>query len=164
MTDLDLISRIVFGFASAVLMVLAVALVLFAVAQFPPAFRSGEMIGETLLEAIGYVVIAIAVFDVGKYIFQEEVVRGREMRAPSEARRSLTKFISTITIAVFLEALVVVFAVSKQNVPHMIYPTLLLVAGVLLILGMGAYQRMSVGVERLVERSQVPAKDESEQT
>jgi len=59
-------------------------------------------------------VIAIAVFDFAKYFIEEEVIRGREMRLMSEARRSLTKFISTISIAVFIEGLVLVFQVSKQ--------------------------------------------------
>jgi hypothetical protein len=97
-------------------------------------------------------VIAIAVFDVSKYLFEEEVVRSRELRAASEARRSLTKFISTIAIAVFLEGLVVVFRVSKENVPEMVYPTLLLVVGILIVLGLGVYQRLSASVESEVEQ------------
>ena len=59
--------------------------------------------GDALLTAIGYVVIAMAVFDLAKYFVEEEVIRAREMRNPGEARRSLTKFISTISIAVFIE-------------------------------------------------------------
>jgi hypothetical protein len=109
--------------------------------------------GEGLLRAIGYMVIAIAVFDVSKYLAEEEVVRGRELRAASEARRSLTKFISTIAIAVFLEGLVTVFRVSKTNVPDMVYPTLLLLVGILIVLGLGAYQRLSASVEMEVGHS-----------
>ena len=67
-----------------------------------------------MLSAIGYVVIAMAVFDVAKYFIEEEVIRGREMRDAAEARRSLTKFVSTIAIAVFIEGLVIVFQASKE--------------------------------------------------
>ena len=155
-------SRIVFALASIALMALAAALVFYSMGQVWRAAASGwEASGTGLLEAVGYVVIAVAVFDVGKYLFQEEVVRGREMRAPSEARRSLTSFISTIAIAIFLEALVSVFAVSKGHVPHMIYPTMLLVAGVFLILGLGVYQWLSVQVERAVKREGDPEDQQS---
>lgn len=68
------------------------------------------------------IVIAMAVFDMAKYFLEEEVVRGRELRIASEARRSLTKFVSTISIAVFIEALVTVVRVSKQDIDKMIYP------------------------------------------
>ena len=78
-------------------------------------------------------------------------MRGRELRKAPEARRSLTKFISTIAIAVFLEALVMAFQASKKTASDMIYPTLLLLlTGIALILGLGLFQRLSVGVEKEV--------------
>jgi putative Mn2+ efflux pump MntP len=98
------------------------------------------------------VIIAIAVFDVAKFLMEEEVVTGRERRIASEARRSLTKFISTIAIAIFLEALVTVFRVSIDRVAELIYPTFLLFAATLLIIGLGLYQRLSATVERQVDR------------
>jgi len=145
---MEILSRVMFGFAALALMALAVMLVVTSgIRLFHAAGGSAGDLGTASLEAIGYVIISAAVFDVGRYLFQEEVQRGREMRAPSETRRSLTKFLSTIAIAVFLEALVTAFAVSKEHVPHMIYPTLLLLAAVLLVLGLGAFQWMSVQVE-----------------
>jgi hypothetical protein len=143
----DLLSRTVFGLASAVLMLLAVFLAGSAAVQFVAALWAGKDVELAALTGIGYVVVAIAVFDVAKYLMEEEVVRGREMRAASEARRSLTRFVSTIAIAVFLEALVTVFRVSQTKVADMVYPTMLLVAAILLVLGLGIYQRLSATVE-----------------
>ena len=114
---MDFLSRFAFATASLVLMAMSLALVGFAIAElYGAAARSSGEFGDALLGAIGYVVIAVAVFDVAKYFFEEEVIRGREMRIASEARRSLTKFISTISIAVFIEGLVTVVRVSKQDV------------------------------------------------
>lgn len=150
---MELISRIVFAVASFILMMLAVALSAYGLYDLvASATVSLVDAGEGLLRAIGYMVISIALFDVSKYLIEEEVVRGRELRAASETRRSLTKFISTIAIAVFLEGLVVVFRVSKQDVPAMVYPTLLLVVGILIVLGLGVYQRLSASVEKEVEQ------------
>jgi hypothetical protein len=150
---MELISRVAFAVASFIMMLLAIALSAYGLYDLVASARvSLADAGEGLLRAIGYMVIAIAVFDVSKYLIEEEVVRGRELRAASEARRSLTKFISTIAIAVFLEGLVVVFRVSKQNVPEMVYPTFLLVVGILIVLGLGVYQRLSASVESEVEQ------------
>ena len=95
-------------------------------------------------------IVAIAVFDVAKYIFEDEVRRGSERRSASEARRSLTKFLSTIVIALFLEALVVVFKTAREDVALLVYPTALLIAAVLVLVGLGAFQRFSASVEEKV--------------
>ena len=149
---MDMLSRIAFSAASLVLMALSLMLVAFgAVGVVAGVTTSWENANTALLSAIGYVVIAIAVFDVAKYFIEEEVIRGREMRLMSEARRSLTKFISTISIAVFIEALVLAFQVSKQDVEKMLYPTALLLTAILIVVGLGIYQRLSAEVEQKVE-------------
>jgi hypothetical protein len=153
MTSLmDFVSRAVFGIASAVLMLIALALSLYSAALTMGALAGPwSEAGSGLLESIGYVVIAVAVFDVAKYFVEEEVIRGREMRLASEARRSLTKFISTIAIAVFIEALVMVFRQGNQDIALVLYPAVILLLGVVIILGLGLYQRLSADVEQQVE-------------
>ena len=146
---MEWLSRIAFGTASLVLMAMSLALVGFATTElYGAATRSQGEFGDALLSAIGYVVIAMAVFDVAKYFIEEEVIRGREMRIASEARRSLTKFISTISIAVFIEGLVTVVRVSKQDVDKMLYPNLLLLTAIVIVAGLGLYQRLSAAIER----------------
>jgi putative Mn2+ efflux pump MntP len=107
--------------------------------------------GGTILAAIGYVVIAMAVFDVAKYFIEEEVIRGRELREAAEARRSLTKFVSTIAIAVFIEGLVITFQASKDDLPTMLYPTALLLTAILIVVGLGVFQRLSAEVENKLD-------------
>jgi len=151
MRAFDVLTRVAFGVASVALMLLACALIYYAGSGVWESVRVPDRdLGQTALEAVGYTVIAIAVFDVGKYLLEEEAIRGREMRNAGEARRSLTKFVSTIIIAVLLEALVTVFEAGKEDARLMIYPTLLLFAGTLLIVGLGVYQRLSVSSEAQV--------------
>jgi Ni,Fe-hydrogenase I cytochrome b subunit len=146
---MEFLSCFGFGTASLVLMALSLALVGFAIAElYGAAASSWTEFGDALLGAVGYVIIAVAVFDVAKYFIEEEVTRGREMRIASEARRSLTKFISTISIAVFIEGLVTVVRVSKQDVDKMLYPTLLLLTAVVIVVGLGLYQRLSAVIEQ----------------
>jgi putative Mn2+ efflux pump MntP len=146
----DVVSRIIFGVAAGILMLLALLLIADVLVQTVSTFLSWRGMAIAALTGIGYVVVAIAVFDVAKYLFDEEVIRAREMRAASETRRSLTRFISTIAIAVFLEALVTVFRVSQEDVAKLLYPTLLFVAAILLVVGLGVYQRLSAEVEERV--------------
>ena len=157
-TAMEYISRGVFALASIVLMLIALALSIYSAGLIAVALRGpwGEA-GNALLESIGYVVIAMAVFDVAKYFVEEEVIRGREMRLASEARRSLTKFISTIAIAVFIEALVMVFRQGQQDVGLILYPVAVLITAILIILGLGGYQRLSASVE-----GEVDAKDRAQ--
>ena len=116
---MDILSRTAFGIASTVLMLLALALVAYGVIDLIASLSKPWHEGADAFRAIGYVVIAVAVFDVAKYFVEEEIIRNREMRLASEARRSFTKFISTIAIAVFIEGVVIVFQVSKQDVEKM---------------------------------------------
>lgn len=143
------LSRVIFGIASAALMLLALALVAYGAIELIAAIgKSPHEGGDALLTAIGYVVIAVAVFDVAKYFVEEEVIHVGGILTASEERRSLTKFISTIVIAVFIEGLVIVFQVSKHDVEKMLYPTTLLATAILIVLGLGIYQRLNVEVER----------------
>ena len=149
---MELLSRIAFASASLVLMMMSFALVVYGVVEIVAGgLTSWANAGGAMLSAIGYVVIAMAVFDVAKYFVEEEVIRGREMRSASEARRSLTKFVSTIAIAVFIEGLVLVFQASKESLPQMIYPTGLLLTAIVIVIGLGIYQRLSAEVEQKVE-------------
>src|SRR4051812_44020510 len=134
---MEVISRAVFGIASGVLMLIALALSIYSAASILAALKGpwGEA-GHRLLESIGYVVIAMAVFDVARYFVEEEVIRGREMRLASEARRSLTKFISAISIAVFIEGLVLVFRQSEQDIQLLLYPAAILFTGLVILLGL----------------------------
>ena len=145
------LSRIVFAGASLLLLLAATSLIVLGVGDALAAVRSAKQAGaDAVLDALGYIIVAIAVFDVAKYLFEDEVRRGDEKRSAAEARRSLTKFLSTIVIALFLEALVVVFKTARGDVSQLIYPTALLVASVLVLVGLGAYQRFSATVEEKV--------------
>jgi hypothetical protein len=147
----DLFARLVFAVAAILLMLLALVMIGDVIVKIVSTTIAGQGTGLAALSGIGYVVVAIAVFDVAKYLIDEEVVRGREMRAAGETRRSLTRFISTISIAVFLEALVTIFRVTQEDVTNLGYPTMLLAAAILLVLGLGIYQRLSAEVEQQVE-------------
>jgi hypothetical protein len=149
---MDRLSRWWFAAAGSVLVLLATGLVVTGVYQVVAALLTAQgLLAQRLLTAVGYVVIAIAVFDVAKYILEEEVVRERELRHVGEVRRSLTRFTATVLIAVFLEGIVLIFKVADEDMSLTVYPAVLLFAGVGMLLGLGVFQHMAANVEQIVK-------------
>lgn len=140
----------VFALGGISLMLIALTLMVFAPYRLITAAMSGEGFERELFEAIGYLIVAVAVFDVAKYIVEEEVLSDDERRNAAETRRSLTKFGSTIVIAVLLEGLVLAFEVAREDPADLIWPILLMLAGTVLFVAIAVFQRLSASTERLV--------------
>ncbi len=101
------------------------------------------MLIKALLDAIGLIVIGMAVFDVSKFLLEEEVLSGSGTKSPAKQRETLLKFLVIISIAVSLEALVFVFVAGKKDIAMLIYPTFLLIASVFVVVGLGIYQKLT---------------------
>lgn len=141
---LDRLARLIFSLASTFLMLLAFAIIIFAGFDIYLEIRSEEMdIGSALLDAIGYTIIGVAVFQVANNFFDTEVVSSRD----TDVRSSTSKFVSTISVAILLEALVAVFKASQESLALMLYPTLLLFGGIALMVGLGVYLHLTKPTE-----------------
>jgi len=104
---------------------------------------------HALLDGVGLIVLAIAVFEIAKYLYEEELVRDRELRNADEARRTLTKFLTTIIIAASLEALVLVFEARTSDFSAMVYPAILLLVITVMVLGLALFQWISRRAETI---------------
>ena len=104
---------------------------------------------SAMLEGVGMIVLAIAVFEIAKYLYEEEIVRERELRRADEARRTLTKFLTTIIIAASLEGLVLVFEARTSEISSIVYPVMLLAVVMLLVVGLGAFQWLARKAESI---------------
>ncbi len=102
---------------------------------------------EAVLDGIGLLIIGFAVVETAQFIAEEEFVRRRELRSPTESRASLTKFVTLIVIAGSLEALVMVFKSSRAEISDVIYPAVLFAASMLALLCLGGYQWLSSRIE-----------------
>ncbi|KFL90791.1 hypothetical protein AmDm5_0739 [Acetobacter malorum] len=143
------LSRITFAIGSIMLMLLAVLLATFGMSGLVETLLHSWQDGQkAVVHAISYVVISMAVFDVAKYFMEEEVILSRGKQTLGEARTSLTKFITSIIIAVFVEGLVGIFETNKENPVTILYPASLLLVATGIVLALGIYQRLSVTAER----------------
>lgn len=139
----DLMGRSVYGLISLSLGLISLAMILVALWNIWVSIQEKIMIVKALLDAIGLIVIGMAVFDVSKFLMEEEVFHSGGVKSPEHQRETLLKFIIIITIAVSLEALMFIFDAGKKDITNLIYPTFLLFAAVLLVVGLGIYQKLT---------------------
>lgn len=138
-----LISRVLYTAIAGALLAASGMLMIVSVWRTVTGFWTGEGALDAMLDGIGLVIIAVAVADVGKFLFEEEVISDRELRRPAEARGSLTKFMTIIIIALSLESLVLITKASRSSMSDIIYPGLLVLLAVFAMVGLGLFQKLS---------------------
>ena len=139
----DHLGRIVYGLISLSLGFISLAMMVIALWDIWVSINEKTLLVKALLDAIGLIVIGMAVFDVSKFLVEEEVFQSGGAKSPAKQRETLIKFLVIISIAVSLEALVFIFDAGKKEISNLIYPTFLLIAAVLVVVGLGAYQKLT---------------------
>jgi hypothetical protein len=135
--------RVVYGLVSICLGFISLTMMGVAIWGVWISVHEKTLLVTALLDAIGLIVIGTAVFDVSKFLWEEDVLKSNEAKSHSKQRRSLLKFLAIISIAVSLESLVFIFDTGKKDIAMLIYPTFLLIAAVLLVVSLGVYQKLS---------------------
>lgn len=100
-----------------------------------------------MLTSVGAIIISVAILDVAKYMIEEEVVRSKQLHTPKGAREALTKIMVIVSIAVSIEGLIYIFKAGSTDLKLLIYPALLIFTSVLIMVGLGVYQKMSMKLE-----------------
>ncbi len=87
-----------------------------------------------------YLTLALAIFDLGKTTLEEEVLLYKDILRHSSTRRTITRFIAAIIIAVSIEALLMIFkSALKESGEHIIQAVWIILAAGFLLLCMAAY-------------------------
>ena len=139
------LGRGVYALISLFLSLIAVLLMAGAIYQVWQSLGKAALFVPSLLDGISLIVIGMAVFDVAKFLVEEEVFSTEEHSSNRSQRTTLIKFLGIITIAMLMEALVFVFSAAKKDISLLVYPTFLLIASVLLVVGLGVYQKLTQG-------------------
>lgn len=141
------ISRSVYALISVSLGLISLTMIFSALYDIWTSLHEKTLLTKSLLDAVGFIVIGTAVFDVSRFLMQEEVSKIHGEETVMKQRATLIKFLVIIIIAVSLEALVFVFSAAKKDVSLLVYPTFLLLSAVLLVIGLGIYHRMTREVD-----------------
>ncbi len=101
-------------------------------------------------QATIFFTLALAVFDLAKTIFEEEVLLRKDIRRHSSTRRTLTRFIAAISIAVSIEGLMLVFKFALNAPGELWLAVLILAAAAGLVVALGLYVYLGVRAEILL--------------
>ncbi len=87
-----------------------------------------------------YLTLALAIFDLGKTTLEEEVLLYKDILRHSSTRRTITRFIAAIIIAVSIEALLMIFkSALNENGEHIVQAVWIILAAGFLLLSMAVY-------------------------
>lgn len=146
----EFISNTIYSIAAIALVIMSFSIIGFSLYSTYSAIFIDNNYADfifTILQSVSSVIISIAIIDVAKYMVEEEILRDKELRKPIEARETITKIMVIISIAVSMEGLVYIFKAGTKDVSLLIYPAFLILCSVLVIVGLGIYQRLSSVIE-----------------
>jgi hypothetical protein len=143
----DIIFSGVHMFAAVILIVLSLVIMGWSVYEIIFSIDNEEGFIPLMLRSVSAIIISAAILDVAQYMMEEEVFMSKELRDPEEARRTITKIIVIITIAVSIEGLVYIFKAGMKDLSLLFYPALLIMVSAVLIVALGIYQKLSATIE-----------------
>ena len=143
-------SKVVYAFFSMALFAIAVFLFFNGIASFFHidslfADNAKKMFHSTIL-----LTLSLAIFDLVKTIFEQEVLEKHEHEHPSQIHKTMVKFLGSIIIALAIESLMLVFKFALTAPDKLIYATYLIGAVTILIFGL-AYYIKSVSQADVIE-------------
>ncbi|MDP3009382.1 MAG: Cache domain protein [Methylococcales bacterium] len=98
-----------------------------------------------------YLTLALAIFDLGKTTLEEEVLLYKDILRHSSTRRTITRFIAVIIIAVSIEALLMIFkAALHGGGEQLIEAVWIIIATALLLVSLGVYVYLGSRAEAIL--------------
>lgn len=108
---------------------------------------------ETQLKPFGIIIfltLGLAIFDLGKTIFEEEVLMHKDVFRHSSTRRTITRFIAAILIAVSIESLLLMFKSALGYSGEIESAVWMMIAAVGLLIGLGLYVYLGAKAEAIL--------------
>ncbi|MEO2266248.1 general glycosylation pathway protein [Pseudoalteromonas sp. YIC-656] len=101
-----------------------------------------------------FITLALSIFDLGKTILEEEILMHKDIFRHSSTRRTITRFISTILIAISIEALLTMFKASLGQSEYSTPALLMMISVIGLLIGLGVYVFLGAKAELMLVEAQ----------
>jgi len=111
---------------------------------------------EAHLKPFGVIIfltLALAIFDLGKTTLEEEVLMQKDIFRHSSTRRTITRFVAAILIAVSIESLLLMFKAALGQGDQLIPAVWMMLAAVGLLVGLGLYVYLGAKAEALLRHN-----------
>jgi len=119
--------------------------IFYSIYEFFNSFIQNVISIDTIFKPVITLTLGLAIFDLAKTIIEQEVVFKKHSNARNNDSRMLTKFSTTIIVALLIESLMVVFKLAFHDSENMIQ-SLYLIGGVsLLITSLGFFVYVNSG-------------------
>lgn len=136
------------------LFIVVAALLWDAFLQLVQVFVSPEGGTKNQLKPFGvviYLTLALAIFDLGKTTLEEEVLLSKDIFRHSSTRRTITRFIAAILIAISIESLMMIFKFALGDQGSLLVEAVwVMMAAVGLLLGLGVYVYLGARAEKIL--------------
>ena len=106
-----------------------------------------------------FLTLALAVFDLGKTTLEEEVLMHKDIFRHSSTRRTITRFIAAILIAVSIEALLLMFKSVLESPEYVTNAVAMMAAAIGLLIGLGIYVYLGAKAELLLKQANYDRKN-----
>lgn len=123
---------------------LSVALGGIALQHFALSFFSDKTLGEGILKALNMAVIALATFELGLGVQKEYAGHDDRDDILVVLRRTVSRFVSTVCIALVLEGLIMVIKYSQLELAgNLPYPVAIITSAAALLLALGGFLHLT---------------------
>ena len=112
--------------------------------------HSGDDLYLKPFSVIIFLTLALAVFDLGKTILEEEVLMHKDIFRHSSTRRTITRFVAAILIAVSIESLLLMFKSALGDGEHLQDAVWMMLSAIGLLVGLGIYVYLGARAEELL--------------
>ena len=102
-----------------------------------------------------FLTLALAIFDLAKTTVEEEVLMQKDILRHSSTRRTITRFIATILIAVSIEALLLMFKSVLGSPEYLSKAVAMMATSVGLLIGLGCYVYLGAKAEVLLKKTTI---------
>lgn len=130
---------------------LVVAVLLFSAFSEVMDLFTGAHAGSDLylkpFSVIIFLTLALAVFDLGKTILEEEVLMHKDIFRHSSTRRTITRFVAAILIAVSIESLLLMFKSALGDGAYLLDAVWMMASAIGLLVGLGIYVYLGARAE-----------------
>jgi hypothetical protein len=148
---MDLISLLIFYLIMVLFIIIAIVLIGLAFDRlWVTAVTFPNVSLDVLFEAIGFTTVGVAVVELARTMYEEEIQSPIQMTAPLKIRHFLSRFLTVIVISLAIEFLTMVFRFShKPDEFIYLYEAAAVALGAaLLFVAWAFYNWTSVAVER----------------
>ena len=137
-----------FVMSIALLVICCLLLVKGAISMWDALERFGSIDIKDIFEATILITLSLAIFDLVRAIFEEEVLGRQKSQNSKMVHKTMTRFLGSIVIALAIEALMLVFKYTITEPDKVIYAVYLIGGVTLLLIGLSVYVKLTANVQK----------------